>query len=340
VEVAVENPWLDFYKAGWRVGRMPNDSTSFEEFLPVVISKFGLNFDSFINDVPTNKSPILLINKSDITKYPFHDQIFYQKKFQIYPYGCHNIPIAYNQFLNSSGQDLISKNIAIVYHAYYIDVFEIDIQKLIGFPSDTKIFCSTSVENYNSVLLLINKYWKYSFEIFIFENKGRDVLPFLNIFKRVSDENYEFVLKLHTKKSVHMPDGDRWRVVLIDSLSNYSNISICIDKFREDRHMGMFSIGDYLYPLNINIKPNLSHIFELLVRLGVDPFSIDQNEFVFPAGTMFLARVEALRPLFCYDLSNLHFEDELGQIDGTLAHAFERMFAIIVTESGYKIEKI
>ena len=41
------------------------------------------------------------------------------------------------------------------------------------------------------------------YEIFIYENRGWDVLPFLLVLKNIDLESDWFILKLHTKKSQH-----------------------------------------------------------------------------------------------------------------------------------------
>ena len=42
---------------------------------------------------------------------------------------------------------------------------------------------------------------------------------------------------------------------------------------------------------------------------------------------MFFARLDALKPLMNLSIQDEDFEVEAGQIDGTLAHAIERMMA-------------
>ena len=58
---------------------------------------------------------------------------------------------------------------------------------------------------------------------------------------------------------------------------------------------------------------------------------------LFVAGSMFWLRLPALRPLLDAGLAIEDFETEASQIDGTLAHAVERVFAHVVLNSGYQV---
>jgi lipopolysaccharide biosynthesis protein len=60
----------------------------------------------------------------------------------------------------------------------------------------------------------------------------------------------------------------------------------------------------------------------------------------FFAGSMFWARVKALEPVRKLALRDDDFEPELGQVDGTLAHAMERVFAMAAQRAGFEIATV
>lgn len=61
-----------------------------------------------------------------------------------------------------------------------------------------------------------------------------------------------------------------------------------------------------------------------------------ENKFnnVFPAGSMFWAKTDALLPLF-KNIKATDFQEEDNQRDGTFAHAIERVLVILAQSRGY-----
>ena len=62
--------------------------------------------------------------------------------------------------------------------------------------------------------------------------------------------------------------------------------------------------------------------------------------FSFPAGSMYWFRLDALAGFEEVMLEEDRFEYELGQRDGTLAHAIERVVALYVEQTGYSMKEI
>lgn len=166
-------------------------------------------------------------------------------------------------------------------------------------------------------------------------NRGRDIAPLLVTF-RDDILALDLVCHVHTKKSLY---GGReqagWRQYLFGSLlGSVERLSWIFGMFEANPALGM------VYPESYADVPLWGHTWlsnvgwgrELAGRLG---FDIDTAGYLdFPAGSMFWARTQALRPLLELDLRTDSFPPEQGQVDGTLQHAVERMFCLVARHQG------
>jgi lipopolysaccharide biosynthesis protein len=176
--------------------------------------------------------------------------------------------------------------------------------------------------------------------VFDVPNRGRDILPLVLLVNAGILDRYELVLKVHTKKSqwraehVMSGDGAQWRTDLTSALmGSRENVATILDAFAADPELGLVTADGNL--LGTEYWGGDREIARaLLRRLELD---IDEHELRFAAGSMYWVRAFVLQGLFGLHLSPEDFELEVGQVDGTTAHALERIMGIVTEEAGYRL---
>ncbi len=174
-------------------------------------------------------------------------------------------------------------------------------------------------------------------EVLAFPNHGRDILPFLHVANMLLRQGEDIVLKLHTKRSTHMQNGAQWREEMLQQLLADGRGAEAVATFRADPKLGLLAPHGHLLPVKDYLGANADMTDHLQVRLGLTG-DLDAAEF--SAGSMFWVRLAALRPLLDAHLPASAFETEAGQIDGTLAHAIERVLGAVCTQAGYRVASI
>jgi len=234
-----------------------------------------------------------------------------------------------------------NKKIAVVLHLYYFELWEQFELALSSVTKEFDLYISICKETNGS---LVEKILKSFPDANIYEtpNKGRDILPFLHMFKDIQPINYKLILKLHTKKSSALKEykglgdyGEKWREGALASLIGGSKrVDDIFDLFESNPALGIFSPVDCLHACK-STDANYSIINQLLP--GIDNETFDSNNYSYAGGSMFWFRPEALKKILQLDLTEENFEEELGQLDGTLVHAIECLFGIICQTSGYTL---
>ena len=149
------------------------------------------------------------------------------------------------------------------------------------------------------------------------------------------EEGFEVILKLHTKKSKHRQDGDIWRNDIFEKLVSSVNVERAVNMLCDHKEIGMIGPEDHIIPMTTYWGRNEKSVLDFAARMGIDREQVMSGAFV--AGTMFYARVSALQPLLNLAISDADFEEEAGQVDGTLAHSLERTFAISLTAANQQL---
>ena len=177
----------------------------------------------------------------------------------------------------------------------------------------------------------------FDYQLYKVVNKGRDVLPFIQILPIIRENQHKLILKLHTKKSTHLTSGNVWNNLLYDGLIANDALLKNIELFELDERLGIWAPSDCWAPMSQNWRPNQSRVLALGEKFGIEEPEV--LRLPFPAGTMFFARTDALLPLLNLGLTEKDFEFERGQLDGTLAHALERAMSFCVICSGFMLPK-
>ena len=226
----------------------------------------------------------------------------------------------------------IQPRIAVVLHLYYSELAsQIAIQlRNISVPFDIYITTSRSEvigEILNAFGSVANKT-----SVCTVKNQGRDVLPFLKVIDDVNFiKNYDYLLKIHGKKSLYSTRGEQWRNNLYDALFGSNEIVERTLSLFENEKVGMIGPHYHFLKNERYWGCNKSNYYRIAKLLGLNQKFLTLGFF---SGTMFWIRTALLR-----NFMGLHdkviFEDEQGQRDGTMAHAIERLFVPMCHSEGY-----
>ena len=175
--------------------------------------------------------------------------------------------------------------------------------------------------------------------IAVVENCGRDIAPKLLAFPQAYAEN-DLVLHLHSKQSDHAGVLANWRGYLLETLCGSQDIiNSILHVFETQPDVGMIA-AQHFEPARhwINWGGNFPKAKKLAGKMDI---TLNPDAPLdFPSGSMFWARTAALKPLLDVGLSLDDFDPEAGQIDGTLAHAIERLYFYATEKAGFSWVKI
>ena len=172
-------------------------------------------------------------------------------------------------------------------------------------------------------------------------NRGRDIAPLVCTFgKRLSA--YDCVAHFHTKNSAHVVDRPDWLGQVISCLlGSRERVNGILHMLKDG--CGMVAASDYVPTPEdpTGWMRNLRYAEDVARRggLAVD-LRRDYTPVFFPQGSMFWARGDFVRRFLELPLSFDDFPPEPIGVDGSLAHALERMFFLWGAGTGMKVVKL
>lgn len=243
--------------------------------------------------------------------------------------------IEYSSIYTNFPDDL---SIGIQLHLYYIDILEDYLHFFKNISGKFTLYISLIDHSKKSYVeeILSEKFPNIPAKVKVFENRGRDISHFVVGFAEEL-KTHDVIGHFHSKRSPHNFAKADWRRQLVTSLMGSTGlVNRLMTLFSENPQLGMI-FHSYHNSLKGQISwgTNFEIAKQTANQLGIE---IAENEMVlFPAGSMFWARTKALLPLLNAGFSYSDFPPEDSQIDGTLAHAIERLFGKIVHFNGYDI---
>jgi glycosyltransferase involved in cell wall biosynthesis len=227
-----------------------------------------------------------------------------------------------------------ARKLAVIAHVYYDDIWPEIAKRLRRWKVPFHLYASVPQERAERISNLICADFPKA-HVTSLPNRGRDIAPFLHQAQLAIADGAGLICKIHTKKSSHRADGDEWRRDLYEKLlGDESYPEKIVEAFARNSALGIVAPEGHLIPATFYWGANADRVRDLLQQLG---YPGNPDPMMFAAGTMFWIRSQALAPIFRLAIRSEDFEEELRQVDGTLAHAIERIFPIVAKMGGYRI---
>lgn len=239
---------------------------------------------------------------------------------------------------NAILSDFVPKHeVAIVCHIFYLHLVDeiISVLNKLDFDYDL-LFTVTRKRGTEEVIGRIMAL-RPAAAVVPFPNVGRDVFPFAWLASAGVFAKHAAVCKIHSKKSLLRADGDRWRRELIDaSLGNSARVRCMIEAIRSDDTVGLITADEQIVEGEEFWGPNRERTAELCARIGID---VKAYPLRFASGSIFWLHPKVIERLNALRLSIEDFERETGQIDGTTAHAVERVLGFILQSLNLEMQE-
>lgn len=221
-------------------------------------------------------------------------------------------------------------------HLHYPEIAEDFAKRLISISKNIDIFITvTSKRALYEVKDAFPENIFRSVKVLLVANQGRDLGPFLIDFNsEMNPYLYYLVGHFHGKKSLELggTTGNEWRSYLLDTLIGENNgvMEGVFSKFDENKNLGLIFAED---PNCVGWSDN-SEFGDLLCK-RLDPKPVMHKRPVFPIGSMFWARPNALSSLWSANFQRSEMPVEPVPYDGTIIHAIERIIPAVCESNGY-----
>ncbi len=235
-------------------------------------------------------------------------------------------------------QDRAPADYAMHVHMYYHDLWPEFADKLNSLDIDFDLFV-TITDKGDATDALITQITADFPDAYVVRmpNHGRDIFPFVHVVNSGLLDPYKAVCKFHTKKSPHRQDGEQWRDHLINGILPGVGTADLVARFLADRESVFLVADGQFYNDTQWWGSNRQTVTGLLHRVEE---RIDPNHLSFPAGSIYWVKPLILSMIKGLELRQDTFEPEYNQVDGTLAHAFERAIGYLAKAGSKTVRQV
>lgn len=218
---------------------------------------------------------------------------------------------------------------AVIAHVFYPDLWPEIVAVWSALPAGSRLIVTVPSDKAEEVRIAIQGVPLV--EVHEYENRGRDLAPFIALLNAGLLGRFDAVLKIHTKKSPHLIKGELRRKLLFAALAgSIGNVRRIIAHF-DDPRVGLVGLA----PLFRTSRPFWMGNLDVVGRLCRRMQPNGEPVLGFFEGSMFWVRPAALAPIRSAALQTHEFDVEAGQLDGTLHHGLERVIAISARAAGF-----
>ncbi|MEA5415574.1 rhamnan synthesis F family protein [Synechococcus sp. BA-132 BA5] len=233
---------------------------------------------------------------------------------------------------------LNDKSIAIAAHIHYPDVLAryISIFKATQAFSDL-VITTTSYSNKEEIenILRSNDFTRSTVHVYA-ENKGRDLGAYFAVAYDIIAK-YDYVCKIHAKKSPHLGAfGESWsEYLLMATMGNENVVRNAVWLLSSNPDIGVLAPIPYAHATDNTWDSNFDLASEMCDMLGICNISEAYPEGLrYPSATVFWHQPKCLAPIR-EKIRPDFFPPEPLPIDGTRAHALERLIPALAHTNGF-----
>ena len=147
-----------------------------------------------------------------------------------------------------------AEHLALMVHGFYLDGLDSMLQRLDpqSVPA-LDLYVSTPIRQVHAVAALLRRQGWPRVRLFGVPNRGRDLAPFIrHLLPAALSVGHHAFIKVHTKSSPHLADGQGWGDHLINSMLNDKLIDELQDRLSSNSELGLLAPAGTVVPITFS----------------------------------------------------------------------------------------